>query len=60
MGRILFNEIIPQDLGFVDRTIPGNELKPEIDFLVKKKQLKQILEKVINTHGAMQTADYPG
>ena len=37
-GRILFNEIIPQDLGFVDRTIPGNELKPEIDFLVKKKQ----------------------
>ena len=56
VGRILFNEIIPQDLGFVDRTIPGNELKPEIDFLVKKKQLKQILEKVINTHGAIQTA----
>ena len=56
MGRIIFNEIIPQDLGFVDRTIPGNELKPEIDFLVKKKQLKQILEKVINTHGAIQTA----
>ena len=56
VGRILFNEIIPQDLGFVDRTIPGNELKMEVDFLVKKKQLKQILEKVINTHGAMQTA----
>ena len=56
VGRILFNEIIPQDLGFVDRTIPENELKFEIDFLVKKKQLKQILEKVINTHGAMQTA----
>ncbi len=56
VGRILFNEIIPQDLGFVDRSIPENELKPEIDFLVKKKQLKQILEKVINTHGAMQTA----
>ena len=56
VGRILFNEIIPQDLGFVDRSIPGNELKPEIDFLVKKKQLKQILEKVINTHGAIQTA----
>ena len=56
LGRLLFNEIIPQDLGFVDRTIPGNELKPEIDFLVKKKQLKQILEKVINTHGATQTA----
>ena len=56
VGRILFNEIIPQDLGFVDRSLPGNELKPEIDFLVKKKQLKQILEKVINTHGAIQTA----
>ena len=56
VGRILFNEIIPQDLGFVDRSIPGNELKPEIDFLVKKKQLKQILEKVINTHGTIQTA----
>ena len=56
VGRILFNEISPQDLGFVDRSIPGNELKPEIDFLVKKKQLKQILEKVINTHGAIQTA----
>ena len=56
LGRFIFNEIIPQDLGFVDRTIPGNELKPEIDFLVKKKQLKQILEKVINTHGAIQTA----
>ena len=53
---ILFNEIIPQDLGFVDRSIPGNELKLEIDFHVEKKQLKQILEKVINTHGAMQTA----
>ena len=56
-GRILFNEIIPQDLGFVDRTIPGNELKPEIDFLVKKKQCKQILEKVINVHGLSRTAE---
>ena len=57
LGRFLFNEIIPQDLGFVDRTIPGNELKPEVDFLVGKKQLKQILEKVINTHGATKTAE---
>ncbi len=56
-GRILFNEIIPQDLGFVDRSIPGNELKPEIDFLVKKKQCKQILEKVINVHGLSRTAE---
>ena len=57
LGRLLFNEILPQDLGFVDRTIPGNELLPEVDFLVGKKQLKQILEKVINTHGATKTAE---
>ena len=57
LGRFLFNEIIPQDLGFVNRSIPGNELKPEVDFLVGKKQLKQILEKVINTHGATKTAE---
>ncbi len=57
LGRFLFNEIIPQDLGFVDRSVPGNELKLEVDFLVGKKQLKQILEKVINTHGATRTAE---
>ncbi|WP_033127133.1 DNA-directed RNA polymerase subunit beta' [Eubacterium sp. ER2] len=57
LGRMLFNEIIPQDLGFVDREVEGNELLPEIDFHVGKKQLKQILEKVINTHGATATAE---
>ena len=57
LGRFLFNEILPQDLGFVDRTIPGNELKLEVDFHVGKKGLKQILEKVINTHGATKTAE---
>ena len=57
VGRFIFNEIIPQDLGFVDRSIPGNELKLEIDFHVGKKQCKQILEKVINVHGASQTAE---
>ena len=46
LGRFLFNEILPQDLGFVDRSVPGNELLLEVDFLVGKKQLKQILEKV--------------
>ena len=57
VGRFLFNEIIPQDLGFVDRSIPGNELKPEIDFHVGKKGLKQILERVINSHGPIKTAE---
>ncbi|MDO4327855.1 MAG: DNA-directed RNA polymerase subunit beta' [Lachnospiraceae bacterium] len=56
VGRFIFNEIIPQDLGFVDRSNPENELKLEVDFHVGKKQLKQILEKVINVHGAIQTA----
>ena len=56
IGRFIFNEIIPQDLGFVDRSVPENELKLEVDFHVAKKQLKQILEKVINVHGATQTA----
>ncbi len=57
LGRFLFNEILPQDLGFVDRSVPGNELKLEVDFHVGKKGLKQILEKVINTHGATKTAE---
>ena len=57
LGRFIFNEILPQDLGFVDRTIPGNELKLEVDFHVGKKGLKQILEKVINVHGATITAE---
>ena len=57
LGRFLFNEIIPQDLGFVDRDIPGNELMLEVNELVGKKQLKKILERVINTHGSTATAE---
>ena len=57
LGRFIFNEILPQDLGFVNREIPENFLKLEVDFLVGKKGLKQILEKVINTHGATKTAE---
>ena len=56
-GRFSFNEIIPQDLGFVDRSNPDNVLVPEIDFLVGKKQLKKIIDKCINTHGATKTAE---
>jgi len=57
LGRFIFNEIIPQDLGFVDRSDPENKFKIEIDFHVGKKQLKKILEKVINVHGATKTAE---
>ena len=57
LGRFIFNEIIPQDLGFVDRTNPENDLVPEVDFLVGKKQLKKIIDKCINTHGATKTAE---
>ncbi len=57
LGRFLFNEIIDQDLGFVDRSVPGNELALEIDFQCAKKHLKKILEKVINVHGTTKTAE---
>ena len=57
LGLLIFNEIIPQDLGFVDRSKPENALKLEVDFHVGKKQIKQILEKVINIHGATTTAE---
>ncbi len=57
LGRFIFNEIIPQDLGFVDRSKEENEFALEIDFHVAKKHLKQILEKVINIHGATTTAE---
>ncbi len=57
LGRFIFNEIISQDLGFVDRDDDDNFLKLEVDFHVGKKQLKQILEKCINNHGATKTAE---
>ncbi|RKM60986.1 MULTISPECIES: DNA-directed RNA polymerase subunit beta' [unclassified Butyrivibrio] len=57
LGRFLFNEIIPQDLGFVDRTNPENTFKLEVDFMVGKKQLKQIVTAMINTHGTFATAE---
>ena len=57
LGRFIFNEILPQDLGFVDRSVPENALKLEVDVHVGKKGLKQILEKVINIHGASRMAE---
>ena len=57
LGRFIFNEILPQDLGYVDRTKPENALILEVDFHVGKKQLKDILQHVINTHGTTTTAE---
>ncbi|NLG92836.1 MAG: DNA-directed RNA polymerase subunit beta' [Clostridiales bacterium] len=57
VGRMIFNRPIPQDLGFVDRTNPDNLFKLEIDFLVGKKQLGQIIDRCIKKHGTAQTAD---
>ena len=57
LGRFIFNEGIPQDLGYVDRENRDNDLVPEINFLVAKKQLKQIIDKCIHTHGATKTAE---
>ena len=56
VGRIIFNRPIPQDLGFVDRSIPENELKYEIDFLVGKSQLGKIIDKCIRVHGTQITS----
>ncbi len=57
LGRLIFNEIIPQDLGFVDRSNPDEVLYPEINKLVKKGDLKKLLNKCINIHGATKTAE---
>ena len=54
-GRIIFNEIIPQDLGFVDRKAPENKFKYEIDFLVTKKELGKIINKCIHKHPSTET-----
>lgn len=56
VGKIIFNEHIPQDLGFVDRTNPDNAAKLEIDFKVGKSQLGKIIDKCIKVHGTAVTA----
>ncbi len=57
MGRMIFNRPIPQDLGYVDRSTPEGALQFEVDFLVGKKQLGQIIERCIKIHGTEQTAE---
>ena len=56
VGKIIFNEHIPQDLGFVDRSDPDKALDLEIDFKVGKKQLGQIIGSCIKIHGTAMTA----
>ena len=56
LGKLIFNESIPQDLGFVDRSIPGNEFKLEVDFLVSKKNLGTIIDKCYTLHGPSETS----
>ena len=56
VGRVIFNEAIPQDIGFVDRTNPENLFKYEIDFLTDKKALGKIINRCINKHGSTHTA----
>jgi DNA-directed RNA polymerase subunit beta' len=55
-GKIIFNESIPQDLGYIDRTIPENRLKLEVDFLVSKKTLGGIINRCYMKHGATKTS----
>ena len=56
IGKIIFNNPIPQDLGFVDRSIPENKFKFEVDFLVGKSGLKKIIDRCIKTHGTTRTS----
>ena len=56
VGRLIFNELIPQDLGFVDRSVEDKKYAPEVDFLVKKGELKEVLERIMNIHGVTATA----
>ena len=57
LGRLIFNRPIPQDLGFVDRSDPENDFKLEIEFVIKKKQLGQIIDFCIKKHGAATCAN---
>ena len=57
VGRLIYNEGIPQNLGFVDRSKPENIFEPEINFAVSKKNLGKIIEKSINSNGLSATAE---
>ncbi len=56
-GRMIFNSIIPQKLGFVDRSDPANLFKPEIDFVVTVKELGKIIDRAIKYCGSNETVE---
>ena len=55
-GKIIFNDPVPQDLGFIDRSNPDNIFTPEVDTLVNKKVLGRIIERCIRVHGTAKSA----
>ncbi len=57
VGKIIFNQPIPQDLGFVDRSNPDNLFRLEVEFLTSKKKLGQIIDRCIKVHGTAKTAE---
>ena len=57
VGRIIFNEPLPQDLGFVDRTDPEHEFDYEVNFRTGKKELEKIIERCISKHGFTKSAE---
>ena len=57
IGRVIFNQQIPQDLGFVDRSDPDNMFTPEVEFLVSKKKLGNIIDRCIKVHGTAKTSE---
>jgi DNA-directed RNA polymerase subunit beta' len=57
VGRFIFNDAIPQGLGFVDRSVPGNEVHTlEIDQLVDKKLIGKIIDRCFRLYGNTETA----
>ncbi len=56
-GRLIFNDPIPQDLGFVDRSVPENKFKLEVEFKVGKKELGKIIDRCIRIHGTARTCE---
>ena len=57
LGKIIFNNPVPQDLGFIDRSDPENAFRLEVEFLVSKKMLGKIIDKCIRKHGTSVTAE---